>query len=180
MTAFTARASLLLSLAAATLLADPAWAAGPGAQTRAAALQALADCRAVADGVQRLACYDKAAATLDQAEAMGEIVIVDREQARTVRKQAFGFTLPSLSVFDRGEKPVEMDEIRLKIVAVHRGADGKWVFRLEGGHNWRQIDTGELSRPPKPGGEVTIKRAALGSYKLSTGGAAAIRVSRNQ
>ena len=71
-------------------------------------MQQLLDCRKLADSAARLACYDKAAATMDQAEAKGDIVVVDREQARKVRRQAFGFTLPSITLFERGEKPEEI------------------------------------------------------------------------
>jgi len=152
--------------------------AAPTTGQRAAALQQLTDCRAIADSAARLACYDKAAAGLDAAEAKGDIVVVDREQASKVRRQAFGFTLPSLGLFDRGEKQEEVDQLVLKIEAARRAGDGKWIFQLEGGQLWRQIDTEELTRNPKVGGVATIKRAALGSYRLSVGGASAIRVHR--
>jgi hypothetical protein len=163
-----------LAMAGMTTLAM----AAPRASPRAGALQQLADCRPIADSAARLACYDKAAAGLDAAEAKGDIVVVDRDQANKVRRQAFGFTLPSLSILDRGDKREDVDQLVLKIEAASRGGDGKWVFRLEGGQVWRQIDTDELMREPKVGALATIKRAALGSYRLSLGGASAIRVHR--
>ena len=55
--------------------------------------------------MDRLACFDAAAARLDEAEKKGDIVVVDRRQAQEVRRQAFGFTLPSLTLFDRGRGP---------------------------------------------------------------------------
>lgn len=155
-------------------------AAQPKPEGRAAVLKALTDCRGVADGAQRLACFDAAAAGLEAAESKGDIVVVDREQARQVRRQAFGFTLPSLAILDReGGGDAGDDEITLKVLAASRGGDGKWVLRLEGDQTWRQIDTTEVARYPKAGGTVTIKRAMMGSYKLSTGGAAAMRVHRD-
>src|SRR5690606_15796466 len=76
------------------LLAAAAAGASALAQTappeRAATVQALADCRKLSEDSARLACYDKAVAALDQAEARGDIVVVDRDQARKVRRQAFG------------------------------------------------------------------------------------------
>ena len=38
---------------------------------RAAVVQALADCRKLTEDTARLACYDKAAGDLDQAESKG-------------------------------------------------------------------------------------------------------------
>ena len=167
-------------LALAMVLA--ALAGSAAAQTKAertAVLQKLIDCRKLTDNAQRLACYDAAAAAFDQAEAKGDVVVVDREQAKAVHRQAFGFTLPSLSVFDRGGRPDEVDRVSLKVESATQGGDGKWVLRLEGGQVSRQIDTDDIGRPPRPGATVTIKKAALGSYKLSTGGGAAIRVHRD-
>ena len=77
-------------------------------EERAKELQQLIDCRKIADPTQRLACFDQAASSLDQAEAKGDIVVVNREQARKVRRQAFGFTMPSISLFERGEKPEDI------------------------------------------------------------------------
>src|SRR5713101_2264957 len=48
--------------------------------TRAPVVQTVLDCRKLEDGVQRLACYDKAVDTMAQAEAKGDLVTVDREQ----------------------------------------------------------------------------------------------------
>ncbi len=170
-----ARLGLVLFVAAAAAFATPAAAQ----ENRAGALQRLTDCRKLTDAAQRLACYDQAVDSFDQAEAKGDIVVVDREQARTVRRQAFGFNMPSLSLFDRGEAPDKVDTVTLTIESASRLPNGKWLLRLEGGQVWRQIDTAELNRLPKAGGTVTIKAASMGSYKLSTGGATTIRVHRD-
>lgn len=154
-------------------------AAAPLAGNRAQILERLSDCRGLADAAGRLACYDSAAASLEAAAASGAVVVLDRAQVETVRRQAFGFTLPSLASLNGDDKGDGVDAVALKIEGARRGGDGKWVFRLEGGQVWRQIDTNELMRDPKPGGAVTIRRAALGSYKLSLGGASAIRVHRD-
>lgn len=165
------------TLAAILLLATGAAQAQPAA--RNATLQRLADCRKIAANDARLACYDAAAGALETAEAKGDIVVVDREEARAVRKQAFGFQLPSLSLFDKGEKPEDIDEVELPIVSAVREGNGKWTLVLEGGQVWRQIDTAELSRNPKPGMTARIKKGAIGSYKLMVGGAMAIKVHRD-
>jgi hypothetical protein len=177
MTFFGARASLgavifaVVSLAGAPLAAQP--------KERAAALQQLTDCRQQTDNARRLACYDTAVAGMEQAEAKGDIVVVDREQAGAVRRQAFGFNLPSLSMFAGGDKPEAVDNVSLKVESATRMANGKWLLRLEGGQVWRQIDTAELMRTPKAGSLVTIRSASLGSFRLSTEGGGTIRVHRD-
>ena len=133
---------------------------------RAQELQKLLDCRKLTDNAQRLACFDAAAAAMDQAEAKGDIVVVNREQARKVRRQAFGFALPSLSLFERGEKPEEINTIQAKVAAVRQNSAGKWVIRLEDGAVWTQVDTNEINPDPHVGEEVEIRRASLGSYML--------------
>ena len=158
-------AGLIAALAAAPLFAAPP-PKPAAAEGRAAELQKLLDCRKVADNAQRLACFDTAAQAFDQAEAKGDIVVVNREQARKVRRQAFGFTLPSLSLFERGEKPEEIDTIKAKVSAVRQNGAGKWVVRLEDGAVWVQVDTNDVTPDPQVGEEVEIRRAALGSYML--------------
>lgn len=148
--------------------------AGPGS-----GLGALIQCRREPDPARRLACYDEATAKLEAAEAKGEVVVVDQAQVQTLRRQAFGFTLPAFALLERAAPAETLDSISLKIESAQRRADGKWIFRLEGGQVWRQIDTAELSRTPKPGGQAQITRAFAGSYKLNIGGAASIRVHRD-
>jgi len=168
---------LLAALAAVPLAAAPP--AAIKAEGRAKALQHLIDCRKIADSAQRLACFDEAAAAIDQAEAKGDIVVVDREQARKVRRQAFGFSLPSISLFERGEKPEEIATLEGKIAAARQSSPGKWTIRLEDGGTWTQIDTNDVPNDPKVGDTVTIRRAAMGSYIMSLGHHFAIRVHRD-
>lgn len=169
------------ALAAAVLAACASSAvAQPKTETRAALVQTLSDCRKVADDSARLACYDAAAAALEQAEAKGDIVVVDRDQARSVRRQAFGFSLPSLSVFERGEEKEELDTIESRIAQVGRDGTGKWILRLEEGGTWTQVDAQELTLYPKTGQSVKIRKATLGSFLASVEGRRAFRVRRTE
>ena len=184
MTAFGVRARRLaagvliaaLSGSAAPLAAAPA----ASDQERAKELQQLIDCRKLTDGAQRLACYDQTAAVLDQAEAKGDIVVVNREQARKVRRQAFGFTLPSMSLFARGEKPEEIATTDGTIASAHKALSGKWVIKLEDGAVWSQIDTTEIPLDPKPGQPVKIKKASMGSYLMTVGNQRAVKAHREE
>ena len=145
---------------------------------RAELVQKLVDCRKLTDDSARLACYDQAAAAIDQAEAKGDIVVVDREQARKVRRQAFGFTLPSLSLFEKGETQEEIENVSGKIASVRQDATGKWILKLEDGAVWAQVDSNELFKTPKPGMPVKIRRASMGSYLVSVDGTRAFRARR--
>lgn len=170
-------------VAAATLLAfaavGGAIAAEPRNDNRASVFQGLLDCKAKTDNAERLACYDAATATLGEAEKKGDIVVVDREVAKAARRQAFGFSLPSLDIFKGAEeKPEEADQLSTVVTSAYRGGDGKWVFELEGGAMWVQNDNEPIDRQPKKGSKVEIRKAAMGSFFLKSDGQRAVRARR--
>ena len=150
---------------------------------RAGAIQKLIDCRALTDAVARLACFDTTAAALDIAEAKGEIVVVEKEQMKAVRKQAFGFSLPSLSLFDRsdkGEAAEPLDQITATLSGAYRTGSGKWVLELEDGAVWMQSDTEALPRGAKKGSTIEIRRASMGSFFVNVDKQRAIRATRSK
>lgn len=180
MAGFSRRAGIAAAAVAAAALSATAVSAQPKVEGRAQILQRLLDCRSVADDAARLACYDAQVAAVDQAEAKGDIVVVDREQARTVRRQAFGFSLPSITMFERGEAPEEVENVTGVVKRAYRNAAGKWVVVLEDDAVWAQIDTERVPREPRAGMEVKIRRAAIGSYFMNLGGQRAVRARREQ
>ncbi|HZK98455.1 MAG TPA: hypothetical protein VFC47_01020 [Caulobacteraceae bacterium] len=139
----------------------------------------MLDCRKVGDVAARLACYDTAVDAMATAESKGDLVTIDREQRRAVRRQAFGLSLPSFTLFDRGERPEDADRISAQIAGASRNAEGKWVIRLDDGAVWRQIDDNSLARDPHPGSIAKIRRAALGSFFVNIDGEQAIRMHRD-
>lgn len=165
------------------MLGATASAAQPKPRDRVAAIQKLTECRAVADPAARLACYDTAAAELDQAESKGEIVVIEKEQMKAVRRQAFGFSLPSLNLFDRSEKSANeppLDRIVASVRRAYRNNGGKWVLELEDGAVWVQTDTELLPRGAKTGSSIEIRQAALGSFLANIDKQRAIRVTRSR
>jgi len=178
MTSFKALAGVALLAAAGAQVALPARAAEPRPEGRAALLDKLADCRKIAADSERLACYDEAASALEQAEAKGDVVVIDREQARQVRRQAFGFSLPSLSLLERGEEKEELDTLETTITSARQDPTGKWIVRLENGSTWTQVDVNGPSRTPKAGLPVRIRKASMGSFLLSIEGGRAYRARR--
>lgn len=178
MTSLKTLAGLTFLVTVGAQAALPAWAAEPRPEGRAAVIDKLAACRQIAGDVERLACYDAAASALEQAEAKGDVVVIDREQARQVRRQAFGFSLPSLSMFERGEEKEELDSIETTITSARQDPTGKWILRLENGATWSQVDVNGPSRTPKAGLPVKIRKASMGSFLLSIDGGRAYRARR--
>jgi hypothetical protein len=156
-------------------LASPGRAATPP-PVRAPAVQAVVDCRKIPDATQRLACYDAAVTSLTEAERSGDLVSLDRQQRTTVRRQAFGLTLPTLSMFDRGDALNSIDET---LASAREDAEGKWTFVMRDGAIWRQIDDETLSRDPHDGSAIMIRRASLGSFMLSVDGQPGVRAHRD-
>ena len=150
------------------------------ADRRAGALDALSACRSITESAARLACYDAAAGRLDEAEKTGEIVVVDRKQAGEVRRQAFGFALPSLALFDKAEGAEKIDRVESVLKAARQGADGKWILQLENGAVWRQTDADGPARTPRLGMTVTVRAASMGSYLVSVDGQAGFRAKREE
>ncbi len=153
---------------------------------RAPELQAIVDCRAISDRDARLACYDKAADRLDQAEASGQVVVVNREQVRSVKKDIFGLQLPSLDIFSAtgrkgpGAASEEIDHLDGVVKSAWRGEGGRWNIALETGAVWRQTDNYELGRPPHTGSKVEIRRGAFGSFFMKVDGQEAFKAHRDR
>ena len=183
------RIGMVLMAAAAAALSVVALAADkPAAATRAAVLQAIVSCRAMTDTAARLACYDSAAAKLDEAEASGQVVVIDREQARRVRKEVFGLQLPSLDIFSaangKGAKALapedDVDRITATVTKAWHGPDGHWMVQLDTGAVWRQFDAEDLAIDPHTGSKAVIKKGALGSFFLGLDGQSSFKAQRER
>jgi hypothetical protein len=151
-------------------------------QARPQALTRLLDCRTIASEAERLACYDREVAAFETAEKAREVVVYDREQIRRTRRSLFGIVLPDLNIFggrkDDGEQSEEVSQIEGTIRAVSQTGNSRYVFTIEDGARWVQIDDRELSATPRAGQKVRIRRAAMGSYLANIGSNTAIRVRR--
>ncbi len=168
----------ILSLGAA-IIATASSADAAKAPTRAAPVQAVLDCRSISEDARRLACFDAAVGAMVTAESKGDLVTIDREQRREVRKQAFGLTLPSLAMFDRGEKGEDTDKITTSVVGATKAPNGRWSIQLDGGAMWRQIDDTDLYKTPHKGSVAVVRRGALGSFFMKVDGDTAFRVHRD-
>lgn len=150
------------------------------APARAPLVQAVFDCKRLIDPQLRLACYDRAAGALDAAEQQGEVVVIDRAQARVVRRQTFGLSFPSISLFSKGEKEEALSRISVALAEARQGGDGKWIFVTTEDQVWRQTDSESISRPPHAGSTLAVRRAAMGSFLCNVDGQYAVRCERGR
>jgi len=125
-------------------------------------------CKAVPDGTARLACFDATTAKLVEAQAKGDVKIVDREDIRATRRSLFGFTLPHVAFF-KGDDTAEdtPSEVDTTIKSVGASDFGKVTLTMEDGAVWRTTEP--LPRDPRAGMPVHLKRGALGNYFLRAG-----------
>jgi hypothetical protein len=152
--------------------------AQPKAEERPEIIQKLADCRNAPGDAAQLACYRQMTDALVRAEGAGDIVVVDRKEARKLRQQAFGLTLPSLSIFEKGEPEAELNSLSGQVRTARQDPTGRWILQLDSGAVWTQVDTTPLRMAPKGGMPVLITRAALGSYKMKVGDQHAVKAKR--
>ena len=168
--------AVALAAVAAAAIAGPA--AAQTSPARPEILNQLVSCRGLTDSAARLACYDRATEALDSAERQGEVVVVDRAQVTAARRQMFGFQLPTITLFEQGERAEPIGEIETTLTRAGMSGEGRWVFTLADGSVWRQIDTERVSFRNQAGEPVRVRRAAMGSYLLTAGRSRAVRVRR--
>ena len=167
------------AIGAAVLLASPCVAAKqPEPGPPPPQVNALLACRSIADGAERLACYDKNAATIGEAVAKRELVVFDRESVKKTKRGLFGFSIPNLGIFGDDDAEVEIKQIEGAIVSFGHNADGGYVFRLADGSRWTQIDSKPVAFPPQNGDKVVVKKGTLGSYFLSFAKQPGVKVKR--
>ena len=140
----------------------------PSPQAQPEAIASVYACAQIHQDAQRLACYDAAVAHLQQAQEQGQVVAVDRQQAETIQRDAFGFHLPSLSRMLpslRGAESGEVTNVHAAVSRVTGGPSEIHRFYLDNGQTWIQVEPGAV-RNVQPGDTVTVQRAALGSFRL--------------
>ena len=136
----------------------------------------LLACRGIADAGQRLACYDKTAATIGDAVAKEELVVFDKDSVQKTKRGLFGFSIPNLGIF--GDEEGQIDQVEGTITGYGHNADGGYIFRLADGSRWSQQDGKPIAIPPQNGDKVVIKRGVLGSYMLSLAKQPGVKVKR--
>jgi hypothetical protein len=168
---FVAAAAAALVLGGAAQARKPAEAGAPQQ------VQRLLACRAIADGAQRLSCFDRETAALGNAVAARDVVIIDRKRATEAKRSLFGFSVPNFAGLFGGDND-EIKQVEGVIRSVSYNADGGYVFALQDGSRWSQTEDRGVAMDPRSGDKVLIRRGALGSYFFSVNKHPSVKVKR--
>lgn len=173
------RAVLAVALVAASGAASAQDREAPNPTAAPEIVERLFACRSIADPTDRLACFDREVAVVEQATEADDLVMADREQLSEARKGLFGFSIPKLRLFDRGsEEERAIDQIEGVIASSRLSATGKLVVTLEDGARWAQTDDTPIPGSVRAGDRITIKRAAMGSFLGKIGTKRSFRIQR--
>ena len=150
------------------------------AAAQEATLENVVACKAIEAPLERVACYDEAVGRLEAAESAGEVTVVTRADVEKVRRESFGFSIPSLPSFG-GLRGPDADEDLSRVTEAVQSVSGSAPnlrVKLATGQVWVQIDDKRVrAKSPK---SAEIYEAALGSYKMKLDGGLAFRVRREQ
>lgn len=172
----TAAATLVL---AALCFGAPALAAEPP-PAEASALKTMVDCRRLPTKDARADCYDAAVDGLNKAQAEGKVVVIDQEKLKQVRRQAFGFNLPSLSGLAKGLREDPINAMTFKVVDAHQESEDRWVMETSEGAVWHQTQSSGFSLTPRAGSALVVKPGFLGSFFCTIDKQAAFRCKRDR
>jgi len=172
-------AIMIAAAGASLLLGGPARAHDPG----------LGRCLAMADKEARLACYDAIAraeqstpaatrpAPSDTAAAPAVAAAASAPAAVPNPRAEFGF-----GAAEREERRAvdqrQIDEVVVRVTEARQVGAGYWQFVMDDGSAWRLAETRSAYRMPRPGDEVKLRRASLGSYLLVFRSQQSLRIRR--
>jgi len=155
-----------LACAACFLVAGAGEPAAAQATSQGALPEAIRQCMTVRNSVERLACYDTAAARL----AAGVTSQATPEEMFGIQAQ-HNRTQPAAA-----PERAEVTSIEARVARLRETKDGSVLIDLDNGQVWRQEDSATLLL--KVGDVVTISRGALKSFRLSTPTKRSARVKR--
>jgi hypothetical protein len=170
------RSFILVACGCALAVAGTAQAAKRVDVATPAQVERLMACRSLTAADQRLACFDRESAAMNSAIVSKDLVFVDKEKARAAKRSLFGFSIPNFGgLFGGGDD--EISQIESTVARTDHNPEGGWVIYLADGSVWSQTDDWP-GLDPRPGKKVIVKRAALGSFRLSIPGQNGIKVKR--
>jgi sirohydrochlorin ferrochelatase len=169
--------SLLITAAFAVMVASGAEARKPIATGTPANVQRLLGCRSIQDNAQRLACFDRETAAVDQAIARKDLVLIDKARATQAKRSLFGFSIPDFGGLFGGSED-EVKEIASTVTAFTHNSYFGWTIRLADGSEWAQTDDAQLGLPPERGQKVVVHRGSFGAFFLRLNGQPGFKVKR--
>ena len=137
------------------------WLSLPAAAKTVPLADGLRRCAGETDQVQRLACFDALVAALPKIEAdqFGLTADIARKRDPVGERQAKDAVLPG------------------KILALHQGSRGEWIFTLDNQQVWDQSEV-EPNKRFEVGEAVHIEPGAMGSWWLAADKGRKTRVKR--
>jgi hypothetical protein len=134
--------------------------------------EAVRDCSALASRDERLACFDRVAATIPASPTAAaspgaggaSLAAAATSPDPQVR---FGFSEGQLQRAADEQSPgkSKLEALRARIAAARRIANRGWRITLDNGQVWRQVSPSEYL-DPQVGTEVVIQPASFGSFLL--------------
>ena len=144
-------------------------------------VESILRCSALVQETSRLSCFDREASQLKRAIAARDLVVLDRTEVRRTRRSLFGFALPSMKIFGKGDTKTEAADVaRLdtKITSVGRASGyGLYLLTLSEGGTWQTIEANR-DFSPAAGQTILIERGLIGNYNAKVDGGRAVRVKR--
>lgn len=137
----------------------------------------LMACRSIGSEMERLACFDRAAAAFEAARQQREIAVVDSREVREARRSLFGLPVPKLKLLSEGQNAEEAESITGTIRSVQVGRGGKWIVQVDDAV-WQTTDSAYFQVLPKVGQEATVTRGVMGSFRLSVAGRSGLKAVR--
>jgi hypothetical protein len=130
-------------------------------------------CSRIQKNGERLACYDRAIAYLSQPTG--------RQAPAPSPEASFGLQAsvpqpPAAAAVDES-KTDEVSAVTARVTEVTSDREGKKVVTLDNGQTWRELSKSSFVSL-QAGDEITINRAALGSFMMSVPNGRPFRVRR--
>lgn len=140
------------------------------AEGRSPGAAAVLACRSVTDPAQQLACFRTASDTLAAEQPPAPVA------AAPAKRVPFGAPRPRPV---RAPKAERDESVTVKVLSFGDRGDGRAVFHFDDGSTWVQTQSDEsVAGSLRVGDTVTLRRGALGGYRLEIPGRSFIRVAR--
>ena len=144
----------------------------PGAAATDVVPPALRACASVKKNSERLVCYDQAIERLSSDPAAAD---APQRSAEAMFGASSARSKEPAGSIEREE----LTSVSAHVTALSRDGSGALIIDLDNGQQWRQT-SGSSSPLLEVGHEVTITRAALNSFRMSTPSGRALKVKRVQ
>ncbi|MEJ0086580.1 MAG: hypothetical protein WDO72_12910 [Pseudomonadota bacterium] len=130
----------------------------------------LRSCITIKRNTERLACFDRGI------EALRGLAIASADAPGA--ESSFGLFAQARTQGNAdGPARADVEALGARVVAIAKAADGSAILELDNNQSWRQI-SGSATLLLKIGDAVVIRRAALGSFQLSTPNGRTAKVKR--